>query len=530
MAFAKDIKVGGDIPSLEPSVSVQQRGDVIFAVLLTSIMAVFTQVMLGSALGFDDANITMNYAENIANGHGYVYYVGGERVEGSTSPLWTSINALAYLVGIPIEVWLAAIGFGISIAVITSTLAIARSVTLLLGVGDQNIRIAVGIGFCAVPTFFGWVIWSYMDIGLWILLCTTLFYVSLKALDADEWSYAKLTLLSVALVLCRPEGVAFACLFAAFLGFFLIWQQRLKMLSYPLAMVAVSLVAFGILAGVRLQYFGFPVPNTFYAKVSTNFVDQIGLGAAYTRQYLTTLPFPVLLLSIVGILVIARKTGSDLSRIYIWSMPLGAAFAAIVIYTTLGGDHFGSFRFYQFLTPISVAYCAAFAIRCLEGATRLRRGVGILAASAILIVTTADFLRDTGGLRHSLMVGVHSREVGHVLESWTEKPSVGVIPAGGISITYSGVIYDLMGLNWVDMAMAGRGEVTEFKNHGGFDKGIFYATLPDLVDPHFGPCDEARMQESVITRTMLDHILIEQRFLELYEFACRDGLVFYQRR
>ena len=49
-------------------------------------------------IGIDDAAITRNYAENLANGHGIVYYVGGERVEGSTSFLWTLVVAGAYMV------------------------------------------------------------------------------------------------------------------------------------------------------------------------------------------------------------------------------------------------------------------------------------------------------------------------------------------------------------------------------------------------------------------------------------------------
>ena len=35
--------------------------------------------------GIDDANIYFVYARNLANGHGFVYNIGGERVEGFTS-------------------------------------------------------------------------------------------------------------------------------------------------------------------------------------------------------------------------------------------------------------------------------------------------------------------------------------------------------------------------------------------------------------------------------------------------------------
>src|SRR5574341_2402626 len=46
--------------------------------------------------GIDDANIYFVYARNLANGHGFVYNIGGERVEGFTSLLWTVISAAVF--------------------------------------------------------------------------------------------------------------------------------------------------------------------------------------------------------------------------------------------------------------------------------------------------------------------------------------------------------------------------------------------------------------------------------------------------
>ena len=43
--------------------------------------ATFAYLILNPEIGFDDANITQAYAKHIAQGHGYVYNVGGERVE-----------------------------------------------------------------------------------------------------------------------------------------------------------------------------------------------------------------------------------------------------------------------------------------------------------------------------------------------------------------------------------------------------------------------------------------------------------------
>lgn len=50
---------------------------------------------------FDDAMISMRYANNLANGDGLVWNPGGERVEGFTNPAWVGYMALFHLFEIP---------------------------------------------------------------------------------------------------------------------------------------------------------------------------------------------------------------------------------------------------------------------------------------------------------------------------------------------------------------------------------------------------------------------------------------------
>lgn len=51
-----------------------------------------------SFIGIDDANIYMVYMKNFAQGHGFVYNIGDERVEGFTSLLWTIIGSFVFLI------------------------------------------------------------------------------------------------------------------------------------------------------------------------------------------------------------------------------------------------------------------------------------------------------------------------------------------------------------------------------------------------------------------------------------------------
>jgi hypothetical protein len=65
-----------------------------------------------------------------------------------------------------------------------------------------------------------------------------------------------------------------------------------------------------------------------------------------------------------------------------------------------------------------------------------------------------------------------------------KNPKVGVITAGGFAYAYSGTVYDLMGLNNVEMGHS-IGDRHGFKNHAAFNKDIFFDFPLDvlLLDP-----------------------------------------------
>lgn len=504
--------------------------DLVFSAITAIILAAFAQLVLGSTIGFDDSNITMNYAENLAAGHGYVYYIGGERVEGSTSPLWTAINVVPYMFGLSVEAWLAGTGLVITTLIIQTSIQIAREAVSDINGQQLRLRFAVGGLYFCYPAFFGWTVWSYMDIGLWILLCSLLFLTVIRGISGEGWPLGRLSVLAVALVLSRPEGIAFVVFVAAFCAVKSIFMRDMRGILTLLVPVSSAFVVFLGQMYVREQYFGYPFPNTYYAKVSTNVVDQFGLGLKYSLTYLSTPGYLALFGLTAFLFYLIKRSGHKPLAMYTWTLPFAVAAFGLLFYTTLGGDHFGSFRFFQYLTPLLIACSAAVISTCLIDASNVRAATIAAGVVAAFIFAWSDFRRTQGGFQMSLMIAEHGRSVGNVLETWPEQPSVGVIPAGGIAITYSGQIFDLMGLNWTEMAHADRDAATILKNHGGFSKDVFYRALPQVVDPHFGPCDEPTMRETPVIKAALKEIIEEAKFRELYEFGCRDGLVFYALR
>src|SRR6056297_3316498 len=98
---------------------------VLASLAVCALMSLFCLPLLVPKYGWDDANITLNYAQNIANGHGYVYYVNGERVEGSTSALWTAIATLGFLISDKPETILTYLCFLFAFGTILFTLMIS---------------------------------------------------------------------------------------------------------------------------------------------------------------------------------------------------------------------------------------------------------------------------------------------------------------------------------------------------------------------------------------------------------------------
>jgi hypothetical protein len=176
----------------------------------------------------------------------------------------------------------------------------------------------------------------------------------------------------------------------------------------------------------------------------------------------------------------------------------------------VGGDHFGAFRFYQPLWPLL----------CLIGALelpRLTERFSPMIGKTVLIVFLAMgwfLFPRTANLKHEFRIAKEGRENGAVLvqmfrdlENW---PTVGVITAGGSKLGYPGHIFDLMGLNWTEMAHE-PGDAANFKNHTGFTRAVFYRWQPDIL-----LCGDSEEFDSLV----LNGLHNEPRFQVLYT-KCR---------
>jgi len=502
--------------------------------------------------GIDDANIYFVYARNLANGHGFVYNAGGERVEGFTSLLWTLISALVFKLSTSPELVLLIINLalmGLAVACILNHLQFAFpgestswGVKLLLP----------AIFLILLITSSRYLVWNtitLMENGLWsaLLVITTILVIgdhsSPRALNV------RFIPLSILLLLTRPESILWVPIFAAILFVRVASTtsslNALKALAPSIVCIAVSLA---LMTLFRLQYFGYPLPNTYYAKVSPSFAYNLQQGAIYLGKYVIS--EPIVLLSVTAVFgaglhtargIFSKKIPDDGS----FFLPIIAGTGLLMPLLT-GGDHFGSFRLYQSIYPIELLCLLYFANRILPRHIRPvehpnRSGwkgrafslsmLPVLFFGFFLMQASlwADSIRSEMGVEFD--VADYGRKNGAFIQELfsplPELPSMGVVTSGGIKYSYDGEIVDLMGLNNTIMAHH-HGDRTGIKNHAAFDIDTFYQLQPDIVWPvtiYEGKWQyiESAVKASWENREGLKGLFDNPRFLELYTYAKVSG-------
>lgn len=194
----------------------------------------------------DDAFITFRYARNIALGLGFVYNEG-ERVLGTSSPLWALILSLMEVLRIGV----------IHGAVLISAVASAFTAIIVY-------RFAEWLRFgrlWIIPVML-YILWprslaaemSGMETAVYTLFITAAFYFQFTR--KTYYALAAATLAAVA----RPEGLLLVAILAAY-NLYAHRDEWVGVLAVP-AIILLPWLAFAT------WYFGSPVPNSIVAKLA----------------------------------------------------------------------------------------------------------------------------------------------------------------------------------------------------------------------------------------------------------------------
>jgi arabinofuranosyltransferase len=509
---------------------IRDKGILFIVALVVALFgAAFTYAILGPTIGFDDANITQVYGRNIAQGYGYVYNIGGERVEGSTSILWTLINVAAFMVSDRPEPFLSALCLELT----ALTIYYAGRVTqVLVDSGKSLAPLATCAAFLLFPGFFGWMVWSLMDTTLWICLITALFFALVRRNAKGVRPWLLICLISLLLPITRPEGIVLTT------GLALIFLVRTVVMRDGPPVVALAIGLSGAVSAVcatlwRISYFGYPFPNTFYAKTSDDFIPQAVSGLKYILSYFEVGHNVLLvgLLCVAAVLIILHGTKAARDAVLI---TFGVLTGAVLLYALLGGDHFGAHRFLLLAIPLGLPVIMT-GLRLIMAANGTAAPYAwltgcLLSVPFVLVgaVSGRAFVHDQGGIAAEFRIAEDGRERGTILNSLPGNPVVGVITAGGVRMAYSGPVQDLLGLNWTVMAHAEPDEVTaQITNHTGFNQNIFWGSPPDIFLARTIDCPVSWVPVEGFLGEVTDHISQSAAFRDLYELACYQGLVFH---
>lgn len=524
-------------------------------VSLVFVIGVYWWGYQAPVIGVDDANIYFVYMRNFAEGHGFVWNVGGERVEGFTSLIWTLFGAMLY--------YLSPEHFNILLLLANFTLVFSALHRILhfserLNGGIRKATLSVEViivSLLVLPLgFVEWSILALMETGLWtfIIIHLTLDLCKLL-LDGGRFRLLRFSGLIALLVLTRPEGMALGFIFVTLL-FIVLLSGAHKSSALRLAGVTlgVHVITLFLLLLWRLSYFGYPFPNTYYAKVSGSVVDNMQSGVRYLFLFFDSYPhaafITALLVLFAGLLVrrVVFGRGSATTQEKCVAVLLAVIFAGLALPVFTGGDHFKYSRFYQpYLPLIYLAGTSSFLWKDYIGLYFVPRGVAVTALVFPVVFsclflskfTIFDFFKERNSVNYNILndfsLAQNARRLAeHLNETFGDHryPSLGALATGSIGYSYNGKTIDLLGLNNTTMAHANPIK-QGYRNHASFDKGGFWKLAPDVLGTFMGadivrdttlfvlPENTRRYRTSDFTYQCFKGIFDDPEFREAYEPA-----------
>ncbi len=424
---------------------------------------------------YEDAAILLRYARHLAEGHGIVWNVGEQPVDGATDfLLMVSVAGLARL-GLSIE------GASYLLNFVSHALSI---VVVYVGVRRHTDAprwtavlsaafLAFGPGIRYAEAHFGTPYFGLWAATSWVL-ATKLHRRGETTRDAILFAFSGLLL-----GLTRPEGVFLAgfMLVAVFLarGDGRSWRDHRRTLVWFVAV-------FGLLGGGyflwRWNHFGYPLPNTYYIK---------GEGRVHWghlrggTRHLIALTLPVL--PVLGAAVVAEFAVWRSGRAPRYARELVFVLFPIVAFVVLGVLHEGLMdylhRFLYCLLPIVLVGWPPLAMRVVglvQGPSPDEHQRAVLRALAVVFGVACIGYQlktfPTGGHR---WWGTYN--VAQELKDYSPEHVIAVTNAGHLPFVTRWVAVDAWGLNDQEIA------------HQGLSFELLDRYRPHVIqfDAHFSP-------------------------------------------
>lgn len=534
----------------------------VVAAVLTVLGSCGAYWVLGSQpAGIDDAYITFVYGRHLEQGLGLVFIRGGEHVEGMTSLAWALASAAVLRVSAEPELPLLLVCATLLIFTIVNVHRVLRAVSGDLEHRRPLLVLALAAWAACQPGIYAWNVLSLMESSLWTFLVTAAAALCAESIAAGRTGGAwvnqlGLALCASAMALTRPESLALVPVMwtlATLCGAPAI-GLRAAMRRYVPSLAAFLLVS-GALVAFRMSYFGYPYPNTYYAKRVPHLAYSLLKGANYAGRFLLLRPWnglalAVLILDSVSCLKRVRADSSDAAgRAQLFVS--GTVLSCLGIPFLTSGDAFGEFRFYQPIVLLLITPTVHWVFERTRSSeawwpfARRPAQIGVGLTALVLIGAAWFAFAASSQLEGEFRAATSGQRVGlaltHTLKpSVPEPPTLGVIGAGGTAWAYEGPVLDLLGLNWTQMAHSNADRRGIRTGHGAFSAEVFWSRPPELLvlglqnGATCGPVTRRSALDNQMVKQYLRGLTETPRFNAHYEAGClgqgSDGVAgFYSR-
>jgi len=323
-----------------------------FAVTLFALLLLTGAIVIQGECVQEDAFISFRYAANLLDGHGLTWNPG-ERVEGYTNFLWTVILAGAMALGA--DPATAARVLGILAAAVLFWTVLWAAHRYYPG-GKWTGPLAVLL-LAATPGFSAEAIQGLETIWF-ALLVTVAVTATLDALASSDPArrrsrFARVGFILALAALTRPEGVGVLGLIV--LGSFIASRRGASTWRPLLIAVGVFLVIYVPYWWLRFDYYGYPLPNTFYAKTGGG-LHHLLRGLGYLGRFL--LHHPVLAVMTVAAFSALKARLTDRRRPQLM-VPFIVTFGYLAYVAVVGGDFKATWRFILPVLPMWILMVTA---------------------------------------------------------------------------------------------------------------------------------------------------------------------------
>jgi arabinofuranosyltransferase len=305
----------------------------------------------------DDAYISFRYALNLAEGHGPVWNPG-EQVEGYTNFLWVVILAGLHAVGLDIVASARWLGLALSVAAGAG----AYQLTRLLVAGEKG-RLAGLAAALLLPASGTWALWATAGLETPLVAALVILGALLHIRESKPGAPPLSGIVWAFAAMARPD----ALLAFGVSAISKVAQPGLRVWggasdaggpNNPAGVRHVALWVSGFILVYlpyfiwRYAYYGWPLPNTYYAKVGSG-LDQYDRGLRYVTTFLSD--YGAWLLGVVLLaLFVSPALRRERAFYVVWLLTAWLGYVVFV-----GGDNLPVSRLINPVMPLYFALIAA---------------------------------------------------------------------------------------------------------------------------------------------------------------------------